>query len=164
MPRSLTVRKPRPAEVRQLHDILEQELNARQRRRAEVLVLYAAGLQAADIASALAIHVNTVYADLRRFERDGLDCIHQRLYGGAPIRIAPAQRAEILHLADHSPGEVGLPYGRWSLSTLRQYLLQQRVVKAISREHLRRVLKKGGCGFGVSNANCSVVIPDGARS
>jgi isoprenylcysteine carboxyl methyltransferase (ICMT) family protein YpbQ len=39
------------------------------------------------------------------------------------------------------------------LSTWRHYLLDQRVVTAISREHLRRVLKKGGCGFGVSNAS-----------
>lgn len=153
MPRSLTVRKPRPSEIRQLHDVLEGELTARQRRRAEVLVMYAAGLEATDIAHALDIHVNTVYSDLRNFDRCGLDCLHQRLHGGAPVRIANAQRAKILQLADTSPLEVGLPYGRWSLSKLRHYLLDQRVVKAISREHLRRVLKKGGCGFGVSNAN-----------
>ena len=153
MPRSLTVRKPRPSEIRQLHAVLERELTARQRRRAEVVVMYAAGLEAADIAHALAIHVNTVYSDLRSFARYGLDCIQQRLHGGAPARIANAQRAEILRLADTPPPEVGLPYGRWSLSTWRHYLLDQRVVTAISREHLRRVLKKGGCGFGVSNAS-----------
>jgi transposase len=153
MPRPLTVRKPSRAEIDHLNTVLEQEITAGQRRRAEVRVLYAAGLEGTDIARALDIHVNTVYSDLRAFERDGLDCVHYRLRGGAPIRIAEAQRAEILRLAEVPPGEVGLPYGRWSLAKLRHYLLQHRIVRAISREYLRQVLKKGGFAFVTSNAD-----------
>lgn len=41
------------------------------------------------------------------------------------------------------PYEVGLPQGRWSLSKLCTYLTKQRVLKTISREHVRQVLKKG---------------------
>ena len=106
MPRSLTARRPHPVEVRQLHSAMEKELTPRQRRRAEALVLHAAGL-----------------------------------------------RSEMVRLAETLPAEMGLPYGRWSLSKLREYLLKRRVVKAISREHLRRELRKGGCAFGVSNAS-----------
>ena len=153
MSRFLTVRKPRRAEIDQLHAALEEDLTARQRRRAEVLVLYAAGLEALDIARALDIHVNTVYSDVRAFERQGVECIRDRLRGGAPRRITKVQRVAILHLAETPPGEVGLPYGRWSLSKLRQYLLQQHVVPAISREYLRQVLKKGGCTFVAPNVN-----------
>jgi transposase len=87
--------------------------------------MYAAGLEAADIARALALHVNTLYSDLQGFDRDGLDWIHQRLPGGAPARIANAQRAEILRLADTLPVEGSLPYARWSFSTLRHYLLER---------------------------------------
>lgn len=153
MPRSLTIRRPRTSEIHQLLAALEQDLNVRQRRRAEVLVLYAAGLEALDIAQALEVHVNTVYSDLRAFEYDSLDCLRQRLYGGAPARLTEAQRGEILKLAETPPSEVGLPYGRWSLSKLREHLLTHRIVKAISREHLRRVLKKGGSAFAISNAS-----------
>jgi transposase len=147
------VRKPRAAEIRQLHAAQEHDLTARQRRRAEVLMLYAAGMEAATIAQALDSHVNTIYSDLRAFERDGVDCIRQRLRGGAPARLTEIQRADILRLADMPPSNVGLPYGRWSLSKLREYLLTHRIVKAISREHLRRVLKKGGSAFVMSNPN-----------
>ena len=164
MPRPLTVRKPRRAEIDYLNTVLEQELTARQRRRAEVLVLHAAGLEGTDIARALDIHVNTVYADLKAFERYGLDCVHRRLRGGAPIRIMEAQRTEILRLAQASPGEVGLPYGRWSLAKLCQYLMQQRIVRTISREYLRQVLKKGGCGFVTSPANSAVMTRDDVLS
>lgn len=153
MPRSVKVRKPRAAEIHHLHAALEQDLTARQRRRAEALMLYAAGLEAATIAQALDSHVNTIYSDLRAFERDGVACIRQRLRGGAPVRLTETQRADILRLADMPPSHVGLPYGRWSLSKLREYLLRHRLVKAISREHLRRVLKKGGSAFVMLNAN-----------
>ena len=164
MPRSLKTRKPRTVEVRQLHLALEDDLTSRQRRRAEVIVLHATGLEAAEIARALDIHVNTVYSDLRAFDEQGVASIRQRLRGGAPVRISAEQRAEILRLAETAPGEMGLPFGRWSLAKLREQLIKCRVVKGISREHLRRVLRKGGCAFGVSSASSSATTPVVARS
>lgn len=60
MSRSVTGRKPSPAEIHQLCAALEQERTARQRRRAEGLVRYAAGMEAAAIAYARSCHVHTV--------------------------------------------------------------------------------------------------------
>jgi transposase len=110
-------------------------------------------MEAARIAHTLDSHVNTIYSDLRAFERAGVGCIHEHLHGGAPQRLSDAQRATILQLAETSPGEAGLPYGRWSLSKLREHLLDQHLVEAISREHLRRVLKKGGSRFAILPAS-----------
>ena len=152
MARAVKVRKPRASELRRLHVALEEDCNARQRRRIKAILLHGAGVQASTIADGLGSHVNTIYADLRAFELEGVHCVRQRLMGGAPARLSDTQQAEILRLADSSPADVGLPYGRWSLSKLRQYLLDEGVVGAISREHLRRVLKKGGCAFVASNA------------
>lgn len=151
MPRSLKIRKPTPAEVRQLQTMLESESTPRQLRRAEALVLYAAGLEANEIARALDVHINTVYSDLRAFDLRGVACVRERMQGGAPARLSAAQRAAIVRMAETSPGDVDLPFGRWSLSKLREYLIRRRIVKAISREHLRRVLKKGGCAFAPSS-------------
>ncbi len=161
MPRPLTIRKPCRAEIDDLNTLLEQELTAGPRRRAEVLVWYAAGVEGQDMARTLDIPVNTVYADLKAFAREGLACVHHRWQGGAPIRIGEAQRTEILRLAQTAPGEVGLPYGRWSLAKLCQYLIPQRIVPTMSREYLRQVLKKGGCGFVTSSANSGVMTRDG---
>jgi transposase len=164
MPRSLTTRKPRTGEVRQLHSLLEDELTARQRRRAEAIVLHAAGLEAAEIARALEVHVNTVYSDLQAFEPFGVASVRQRLRGGAPVHILPQQTAEILRLAETPPGDGGLPFGRWSLAKLREYLIKRRVVRALSREHLRRVLRKGGCAVGASSASASARTLAATRS
>jgi predicted ArsR family transcriptional regulator len=69
MPRSLKIRKLHISEIRQLHELLEQDFSTRQRRRVEVLLLCSAGMEALTIAQALGSHVNTIYSDLQTFER-----------------------------------------------------------------------------------------------
>lgn len=163
MPRSLTIRKPTAAEIRQLNQLLEEELRPWQRRRAEAILLYATGMTAMDIAQFLEVHFNTIRADLRAFDQQRLKALRQPRSIGAPSRIDIAQRSEILRLAALPPYELGLPYGRWSATKLRQYLLKRRVVKAISREHLRRVLKKGDSICVESGAKSSAMIRNEAR-
>ncbi|MEW6734476.1 MAG: helix-turn-helix domain-containing protein [Acidobacteriota bacterium] len=143
MGRSLKICKPRKSQVRQLHLLLEEELAGWQRRRAEAILLYAGGLNASEIARLLEVHVNTIYSDLQSFGKDGVNAVKQRLKVGKPADITDQQITEILQLAKKTPIEIGLAYGRWSLSKLRDYLIKQRMVKKISRMHLGRLLKKG---------------------
>jgi transposase len=154
MARPLTVRPPTGQELRRLHRCLETPLQPWQRRRAEVLLLLAAGHSAAFIAQLLAVHVNTVYTDLQAFARARLRCLQPTRRRGAPARLTPAQYKAIWRLAEQSPLTLGLPFARWSLAKLRAYLMRQHLVRAISREHLRRVLKKGGaiCAGCVANS------------
>jgi transposase len=162
MGRSLKTRQPRATEVRRLLAAVEEEdLRPRQKRRAEALLLYADGMSAIDIARALGVNINTVYADLQAFDRDGIACIRHRIGGGAPRRLSDAQIAAILALADTAPVDVGLPYGRWSLTKLRERLMRTQVVRTLSREALRRVLEKGGCRAGVSHASSSATTHAG---
>jgi transposase len=144
MARPLTVRPPTAQQLRRIHRCLETPLQPWQRRRAEALLLLAAGHRATFIAGLLDVHVNTVYADLQAFARLGLRCLQPTRRRGAPPRLTLAQFKAIWRLAERSPLALGLPFARWSLTKLRAYLIRKRLVKAISREHLRRVLKKGG--------------------
>jgi transposase len=161
MSRSLTVRKPNADELLQLHQWLQRPLKPWQRRLAEVLLLYAADGSSSAIARLLHVHRNTVYADLRAFARHGLSALSRPRKLGAPPRLSKKQIAAIWRLADRPPTTLGLPFGRWSLAKLRAYLIRQRIVPAISREHLRRVLKKGGTHFAASSASSSAPIPIG---
>src|SRR5438094_9779274 len=64
--------------------------------------------------------------------------------GGHPRSIDDATRERIRDIALARPSDLGEPGTHWSLTTLRRYLVRHRVVKAISKEHLRRLLHKMG--------------------
>lgn len=154
MARHLQVRRPNAAEMRQLRDILEESADARLCRWAEVLLFYGAGLNAPLIAEALGLHVNTIYLCLHRFAHLGMSLVQCVPPQGAPPRLSASQMDKIAQVAEQSPTELGLPYGRWSLAKLQEYLVdQRRLLKAISREHLRRLLKKSRFAYVMFSAS-----------
>lgn len=164
MGRSLKVRKPNATEMRQLRQTLEESSDARLCRWAETLLFYGAGLNAQQIAEALAMHVNTIYTYLHSFARAGVAFLQRLRRPGAPSRITEAQVDKIARIAEQSPTEFGLPYGRWSLAKLREYLIHQRhLLKAISREHLRRLLKKRRFTGAMFSANSSATTRSDVR-
>ena len=111
MSRPLTIRKPNADELHQLHQWLEQPLQSWQRRRAEVLLLYAADGSVSSIAQLLQVHRNTVSTDLREFARHGLAALSRPRKLGAPPRLSKQQIAAIWRLADQRPP----PWGcRWA--------------------------------------------------
>ncbi|HEY6073655.1 MAG TPA: hypothetical protein VIV15_09735 [Anaerolineales bacterium] len=118
MARLLNVRRLKTAEVQQLQKRLASLSNSHQQRRAEALLLYSIGLDPLRIAQAQSVHVNTIYADLHAFATAGIEAVTQLQSGGAPTRTTASQVAHIAQLAEQSPGEVGQPYGRWSLRKL----------------------------------------------
>lgn len=153
MARSLKIRQPTPAEIQQIQRFIDVSPDWRQRRRAEILQLYGAGLTVATIAEWLGLHVNTVYSVLHLFRHRGLRASLRVRHGGAPAHLTARQIARIQHLAEQSPAQQGLPYGRWSLAKLRDHVIHQHLIKHISREHLRRLLKKGASGSSAFSAN-----------
>ncbi len=153
MARHSRIRKPTAAEAAQLQHLIETSSDQRQRRRAEILLLYGAGLTATAIAQLLRLHLNTVSRVLQLFGRQGLAAVTRMRSGGAPRRIGVFQAGRIRRLADQSPSKRGLPYGRWSLAKLRDYVIQHHIVRQISREHLRRLLKKGAFASNAFSVN-----------
>lgn len=149
MARILHIRKPTTREIEQMENLLESESDLRVQRRAQVILYYGEGLSGIEIATALQVHPNTVYADLRAFETKALACLCPLPQGGAPMRFTSAQLAEIYRLAECPPQDVGLVDARWTLSNFQDFLIRKcRLLKSISREHLRRVLKKRTFAFG----------------
>lgn len=142
MTRPMKVNRPTTIEVRQLHKSITRLTNVHQQRRAEALILYGMGLSALEIAAAQGVHPHTIYRDLHTFEQKGVVSIEELQMGGAPEQITPAQVQTIVQLTNQSPTTVGLPYGRWSLRKLRGYLVKKHIVRSVSAERLRQLLKK----------------------
>lgn len=162
MARSLKIRKPRRAEIQRLEALLAETDHPFIQRRARAILLYGAGLTAVDIAMALQVDPRTIYRDLQAFDQAALGCLQPPAPGGALPHLQAEQVAQLWRLAETPPLELGLPDGRWTLSKLRAYLRRARMIKEISREHLRRLLKKGGCIFGGSSARWSALTHSGS--
>jgi transposase len=164
MSRPLKIRKPNATEMGQLTQTLEESTQARLCRWAETVLFYGAGLNAQQIAEAIDVHANTIYTYLHDFAREGMSFVQHLHHAGTPTRITEAQVNEIVRIAEQSPTEFGLPYGRWSLAKLQDYVTRPRgLLKGISREHLRRVLKKRTFASAVSNASSLATTRNGVR-
>jgi transposase len=153
MARPSTVRKPTLAEFRRLNQLIEDAPTPQQQRKAHALVLHYTGMKAWDIATALGVHPNTIYGDLRGFRQRGWASIQETARRGAPARLQPVQIQEARRIAETAPVDLGEPYGHWSLATLRTYLIRHHILRDISREHLRQLLKKGASAAVGSNAS-----------
>ena len=60
---------------------------------------------------------------------------------------ALAQRREIKKIAKSAPADHGLPFSRWSLAKLADFLVAEGVVEDISHEGLRELLRAEGVSF-----------------
>jgi transposase len=114
------------------------------RQRAQILLASATACAPAQIAQVLQTDENQVRRVIREFNDNGIASLRPPTGGGRPRRIDDAARSEIRAIALARPVDLGEPGTRWSLTTLRRYLVRQRIVDTISREHLRRLLQSMG--------------------
>ena len=77
---------------------------------------------------------------IHAFNERGFAALDPRRGGGRPRRIDADQRAAIVKVALARPADLGEPFTDWSLTKLRAHLLRERVVPAISRSQLWRIL------------------------
>ncbi len=154
MARPLTIRRPTAREMQLLESFLEEEHSSQIERRAQAILYYGLDFDGVAIAKALRVHPHTIYTDLQAFAREGLACLHPLPVGGAPHRITTEQLAQLWEWAERLPRDFGLLDARWTLANFREFLVKRRrLLKRISLEHLRQLLKKRTFAFGASNAS-----------
>lgn len=152
MPRLVHFNKPTRQELRQLLGWLESNVDSRVRQRIEVILALCTLPTATEVALLCNVHLNTVLRYVRHFNQRRLRWITRQHRGGPPRQVSPRIVRQIVGLANQSPTALGLPYGTWSLAWLQWFLVKRRkLVRRISREHLRRLLKKRAFIFGASN-------------
>ena len=143
-PPSVFVRDLSPEEAQRLRRVSRQSKVFALRQRAQILLASDSQVPAPEIARVLQTDENQVRRVIAEFNLDGMDSLRPPIGGGHPRRIDDDTREAIRAIALARPCDLGEPATRWSLSRLRRYLIRHRVVKAISKEHLRRLLNKMG--------------------
>ena len=136
-------------EGRQLQQIVRRGKHGSVRvRRALIIMASASGTPVPAIARLVQADEDTVRQVIHRFNEIGLACLDPRWAGGRPRRISPDQTAYIVATALTRPEKLGLPFTRWSVRKLADYLAANPVrMVTIGRERLRQILRRHKVSF-----------------
>ena len=116
------------------------EANARVIKRANILLLSDQGKTAPEIAEFVHTSGNTVYSIRKRFTKGGLDfALHERPRPGAKRKLDIIQEAHLIAtVCSEPPGD----RTRWTVRLLTDRIIELGIADKISRETVRRTLKK----------------------
>ncbi|MFC9407272.1 IS630 family transposase [[Kitasatospora] papulosa] len=116
-------------------------------RRAQTVLLSAQGVPVARIAAVSFASDDRVRDVIHNFSTDGFDSLYPKYRGGRPRTFTLAERREIKKIAKSKPAEHDLPFSTWSLTKLADFLVAEGVVRGISHESLRIMLREEGVSF-----------------
>jgi len=140
------VRALRPHEKKKLQRLKRSRTNGVNSRHARIVLLSRGGVRNRDIATRCDCTPQWVRVILHRFNAHGLDGIAWypwKCGAGKPGRFRADVFEQIAEVALCSPvALIGMT--RWSLTKLRDYLVEQKVVASIGREWLRVLLHRLG--------------------
>src|ERR1700746_3448283 len=94
-------------------------------RRAQMVLWSAQGMSVPQIAGLAFTSEDRVRDVLHNFDADGFESLYPRYAGGHPPVFTLAQRREIKKIAKSRPAEHGLPFSRWSLAKLADFLVAE---------------------------------------
>src|SRR3954454_7802526 len=135
-------------EGRKLARITRSAKNPVRLRRGIVVMMSGQGQTVRDITSSLQVSEDYVRDVIHAFNERGFSALDPKPNGGRPKKIGEQVREWICLIARTSPAEAGLSgFSTWSLTKLRDYLLQEGIVAELSRETLRRILHAGGISW-----------------
>ncbi|MCW2717590.1 MAG: Transposase, family [Pseudonocardia sp.] len=130
-------------------------------RRAIVVMMSGQGQAVGDIVSLLQVSDDYVRDVVHAFNERGFDALNPKWSGRRPRRIGEQLREWICLIARRSPAEWGITgFSTWSLTKLREHLLAEGIVAAISRETLRRILRDAGVSWQTTTTWKASTDPD----
>jgi transposase len=130
-------------------------------RRAIVVMMSGQGQTVPDITSLLQVGDDYVRDVIHAVNQRGFDALDPKWSGGRPRRIGEQVREWICLIARTAPADRGITaFSTWSLANLRDHLLAQGIVAAISRETLRRILRDGGVSWQTTTTWKASTDPD----
>lgn len=114
------------------------------RDRAKILLLSLEKEPSKQIAEKTNCDVRKVRNAIISFNEKGIAALERGKAQGASIKFTDEQKAKMLKAASTEPIKLGLHFTTWSLSKLCNYYLNESIVKSISIESVRRLLKSEG--------------------
>lgn len=153
------VRELSPQEGERLQRTARRSKQPIRLRRAAIVLASAARRPVPEIAELWQTSQSYVRRVIHQFNENGMEALNPKWSSGPTVRIGPQAREQIARAAKTAPAELGLPFARWSLSKLAEYLRVQRRITA-SRETIRQVLRQAGIRWQATKTWKRSVDPD----
>lgn len=141
----VVARKLKPWEGRKLHHMKRQLTNSVNSRHARIILLSRGRYRNRHIAERCGCTPTWVRKIIHRFNQAGLEAITWYPYycsRAGPQKFLADVIEQIREVALSPPKEL-IGMSVWSLAKLREYLIAQKIVPAISLEWLRQILRRG---------------------
>jgi transposase len=133
-----------PLQSKELDHLYRTTKAPRLRTRAQMVLLSVEpGLKVPQIAAIVRESESTVLRWLKRYLAEGIDGVQEAPRPGRPSEVTAAYRAALLAAVRRRPRSLGLPFSRWTLQRLVDYLAEQTGIR-VSDETVRRALKHAG--------------------
>ncbi|WP_231494076.1 IS630 family transposase [Nocardiopsis sp. CNT312] len=117
-------------------------------RRAIVVMMSAQGQSVPDITELMQVSPDYVRQVVHTFNERGFEALDPKWSRGPAPTISTDTRRHIGLIARTTPAEWGIAgQSTWSPATLAEHLTERGAVAAISREHLRRILREQGVSW-----------------
>ena len=137
----LFVRDLASAESRKLTGWLRNSRNGIQMRRAQIIAFSGQGMRVQEISSYLGMNEEYLRELIRNFNDEGFDVLRQRSRSGRPPSLTEEEESLVAEMATAPPQAFGRPFNQWSLRKLRDFLVEKKMIKPVSHNVIRRVLK-----------------------
>lgn len=144
---ALFVRELKEWEARKLQQALRRSKSHTAIVRSQIVLASAQGFKVPAIARLLQLCDKTVRDTISAFNEKGLAVLQRRFSPGRPPKFSDDDKWAILEIATSRPRDLGLPFSRWSLSKLRDYLIARGAVQTISLSWLRRILQDADLSY-----------------
>ncbi len=106
-------------------------------KRAQVVLASAQGFTAPNIALIAGMSEDYVRDLIKAFNENGMTMLKPHWGPGRPPTFTAEQRRALVSLATSRPRDLGLPYGTWSLSRLREEAIRRGIAESVSKEWVR---------------------------
>jgi transposase len=138
------VRIPRRERKQLLEAARGHKVEARLKRRAQIVLLSWRRVPHAEIARRLGTPESQVRKWVRRYREQGVEGLCDAPRSGRPCTITPAERVRVLGVACRDPARFGEERTTWSVESLARVLVGSGRVKAISKSSVHRILDGAG--------------------
>lgn len=132
-----------PEALNQIEQAINSAPEPEVRQRAGALHLLHQGQSPEQVAQALLVTANTIYAWHSRWHQQGMVGLRDRPRSGRPGKADSAYITQLEQLLKTYPADLGLPFTLWTINFLRLYLAEQTHI-LLSDTRLRSLLIRLG--------------------